>query len=453
MADISKIKPNAESAEFNLKDAAARTNIGDLTNLETENKEDLVSAINEIIANFQDGVDDVYDAVVAKGTTPASKSLSDVVQGIADIETATIHTETYTASSRASNLDMGESHEYRYVNTNSVPNTNASTYDVTSNGTKDMGSTNTNRYVNVNVPNTNASTYSVDSNGIKDMGATNSYRYVNVNVPHPTHTTTYKPTSRASNNDMGATHLYRYVDTTAVPNSNSGTYTGATSNGVKDMGATNTYRYVNVQVPNSNSGTYGSVTSNGVKDMGATNSYRYVNVQVPHPTHTTTYTPTSRASNLDMGATHSYRYVNTNSVPNTNSGTYTYGSGSTGGTVDMGATNTYRYVNASNVYSKGKSDGQPTIITKTFHLSCDNKYQAAGWSGYTGYRAYLISATNVLSNSTGAVRQGFKIDYVMDKTNGWHRLAISSMDGSSTPGAEFNTADGPTVEVMLIKTN
>lgn len=309
----------ADAIKNNEDEVAA---IKDGTNMDSFS--DVETAISTLQSNFQDGVDDIYNAIVAKGTTPASKSLSDVVKGIEDIET--VHTATYSASSRASNLDMGESHEYRYVDTNSVPNTNASTY-------------------------------SVDSNGIKDMGDTNSYRYVNVNVPHPTHTTTYKPTSRASNNDMGATHSYRYVDTTAVPNSNSGTYTGATSNGVKDMGATHSYRYVNVQVPNSNSGTYGSVTSNGVKDMGATNSYRYVNVNVPHPTHTTTYTPTSRASNNDMGATHSYRYVNTNSVPNTNSGTYTYGSGSTGGTVDMGATNTYRYVNASNVYAKGKADG------------------------------------------------------------------------------------------------
>ena len=37
--------------------------------------------------NFQAGVDSIYDAVVAKGSTPASKSLSDVVQGIEDIPT------------------------------------------------------------------------------------------------------------------------------------------------------------------------------------------------------------------------------------------------------------------------------------------------------------------------------------------------------------------------------
>lgn len=37
--------------------------------------------------NFQAGVDDIYDAVVAKGSTPASKSLSDVVAGIGNIPT------------------------------------------------------------------------------------------------------------------------------------------------------------------------------------------------------------------------------------------------------------------------------------------------------------------------------------------------------------------------------
>lgn len=35
--------------------------------------------------NFQDGVDAVYDAVVAKGSTPASKALADVIEGIANI--------------------------------------------------------------------------------------------------------------------------------------------------------------------------------------------------------------------------------------------------------------------------------------------------------------------------------------------------------------------------------
>lgn len=43
------------------------------------------AAIDEIVVNFQDGVDDVYDACVAKGSTPASHSLSDVVTAIGNI--------------------------------------------------------------------------------------------------------------------------------------------------------------------------------------------------------------------------------------------------------------------------------------------------------------------------------------------------------------------------------
>mgnify|MGYP006988885769 CR=1 FL=1 len=65
--------------------------------------------------------------------------------------TANANTGTYTPTSRSASLDMGIANTYRYVNTNSVPNTNSATYSVTSNGTKDMGATNTYRYVSVSV--------------------------------------------------------------------------------------------------------------------------------------------------------------------------------------------------------------------------------------------------------------------------------------------------------------
>ena len=48
-------------------------------------KNELNVAVNTLQSNFQDGVDEIYDACVAKGSTPASQSLSDVVQGIMDI--------------------------------------------------------------------------------------------------------------------------------------------------------------------------------------------------------------------------------------------------------------------------------------------------------------------------------------------------------------------------------
>lgn len=46
MSDISKINP--DGTEYNLKDATARTNIGNLASLHTTEKNDAVSAINEV---------------------------------------------------------------------------------------------------------------------------------------------------------------------------------------------------------------------------------------------------------------------------------------------------------------------------------------------------------------------------------------------------------------------
>ena len=56
---------------------------------------------------------------------------------------------TYTASSKSASLDMGATNNYRYVNTNGIPNSNSGTYTPSSNGTAlDMGASNSYRYVN-----------------------------------------------------------------------------------------------------------------------------------------------------------------------------------------------------------------------------------------------------------------------------------------------------------------
>ena len=94
--------------------------------------------------NFQAGVDDIYDACVAKGSTPSSTALADVVAGIAAIPTGITPTGTI---------------------------------DISSNGVKDVT-----QYAsaNVNVPNSNSGTYTPTAfTTAADMGATNSYRYVN----------------------------------------------------------------------------------------------------------------------------------------------------------------------------------------------------------------------------------------------------------------------------------
>lgn len=58
-------------------------------------------------------------------------------------------TGTFSVNKRSSNVDMGASNNYRYVNTNSVPNLNNGTYAALSNSSAlDMGIANSYRYVN-----------------------------------------------------------------------------------------------------------------------------------------------------------------------------------------------------------------------------------------------------------------------------------------------------------------
>lgn len=101
---------------------------------------------------FGSGATAIYNAIVAKGTTPSSKSVNDLVYAIYQITTEIKHTGVYNAVSRNTySNDMGSYHTYRYVNTSGVPNQNAGVYvfEADSVGTtKDLGADNTIRYVN-----------------------------------------------------------------------------------------------------------------------------------------------------------------------------------------------------------------------------------------------------------------------------------------------------------------
>lgn len=103
--------------------------------------------IGAMETNFQDGVDAVYDAVVAKGSTPASHSLSDIIAAIAAIPTGITPSGNKSITANGTNIDVTQ---YATVSV-AVPNSNSATY-----------------------------TYPSGSKGEKvDLGATNSYRYVN----------------------------------------------------------------------------------------------------------------------------------------------------------------------------------------------------------------------------------------------------------------------------------
>ena len=116
-------------------------------------------------------------SATASTVTPDSgKVLSEVTVDTTSVPNA--NTDTYSATSRGSALDMGSTNTYRYVNTTGVPNTNSGTYTFASGdtgGTKDLGETNTYRYVNAtNVYNKGKS----DGQSASLSFATGSYRQI-----------------------------------------------------------------------------------------------------------------------------------------------------------------------------------------------------------------------------------------------------------------------------------
>jgi hypothetical protein len=112
---------------------------------EAENYVD--DAVDELHTNFQAGVDAVYDAVVAKGSTPASHSLSDIIAAIAAIPTGITPSGTKSITANGTGIDVTQ-----YANVDvAVPNSNSGTYTYPSGstgGTVDLGVNNAYRYVN-----------------------------------------------------------------------------------------------------------------------------------------------------------------------------------------------------------------------------------------------------------------------------------------------------------------
>lgn len=147
-----------------------------------------------IPAGYHNGQGSVSISTQSKSVTPTTSSQSvvpDEGKVLSSVSVGTqVHNETYKATSRGTSLDMGVTHNNRYVNTNDIPNSNSGTYSATSRGASiDLGATNTYRYINTNgVPNSNSSTYAATARSASiDLGATNTYRYINTNrVPTTT---------------------------------------------------------------------------------------------------------------------------------------------------------------------------------------------------------------------------------------------------------------------------
>lgn len=117
------------------------------------NADNVQSAIENLKSSltqeFQTGVNAVYDACVTKHSTPVSHSLGDIINAILAITTETIHTGTFVVVQRSSSIDMGVTHNYRFVDTSDVPNLSQRHYifSYDDDSYVDLGETNDIRYV------------------------------------------------------------------------------------------------------------------------------------------------------------------------------------------------------------------------------------------------------------------------------------------------------------------
>ena len=149
--------------------------------------------------NFQAGVDDVYDACVAKGSTPGSYSLSDVVQGIMDIPSGITPSGTISITSNGTGIDVSS---YATADV-AVPNTNTATYTASSSSSAlDMGATNNYRYVNTSALTKVSGSISITSNGSKNVAA---YSTASVSVNRTLYVWTYGRSVRISTSSSATT--------------------------------------------------------------------------------------------------------------------------------------------------------------------------------------------------------------------------------------------------------
>lgn len=109
----------------------------------------LYNTVQALQTTFTAGVNAIFSAVKNAGVTPSASTPTAIATAIGNLR-KTPYTATFRPTTRASTIDMGIPHSNRYVDTTAVPNTNAAQYTFPSGdtgGTKDLGATNTYRYV------------------------------------------------------------------------------------------------------------------------------------------------------------------------------------------------------------------------------------------------------------------------------------------------------------------
>ncbi|WP_231272612.1 hypothetical protein [Clostridium botulinum] len=79
-----KLQKQIDTLKKDVEDYANK--IGNIKDLKTTNKDNLVESVNELFTNVDNGKDSIYSAITGKKVTPKSKDFEDLVEGIKDIK-------------------------------------------------------------------------------------------------------------------------------------------------------------------------------------------------------------------------------------------------------------------------------------------------------------------------------------------------------------------------------